>query len=361
MIQNIKTDTHFWSDAPYISWFTYLFRFIQGKHIEPTLLAKSITMPPIQPSLSPTGLAPSMLEYRFANEYSIFFKNFFTDQSNTSNNSLNDTILDIPISTMKTYIERQHWIGAELRTTKKQLIGLVISKDAGILNTSTTSTLTTSSNHIPIRSIAWLCVHPEWRKKGITNCLLRATYYFSTQLKPGFYAQLFRKEGFPVGIPPILYETIYYRNRRKYGERLRLEEIRSNDIQSKETNRNNQIWKLSSPKNKISEVVTYRYISPKNTHYVLSIQPTYECIKSTGEIIGEIVDWSSSIDTLQNNDLKIYTLESMIDSLPFGRVYVSSLFPRLDTGWKVAGSQAWYGFHLDPGYPLPKQIQASSI
>jgi hypothetical protein len=357
MIQNSKPDEHFWSDAPYISWFTYLFRFIQGNRIEPSLLDESKTMPLIQPSISQTGLAPSMLEYRFANEYSIFLKNFFTDQSN-------DTILEIPASTMKTYIERFHWIGAELRTPSKQLIGLVISKDAGILKTTsttgTTSTTATTTS-IPVRSIAWLCVHPEWRKKGITNSLLRATYFFSTQLKPGFYAQLFRKEGFPVAIPPILYETIYYRNRRKYGERLHIEEINPCDVEKLESHNDSKIWKLSSPKTKINEVVTYRYISPKNTHYILSIQPTYECIKSTGEIIGEIIDWSSSIDTPQTNDLKTYTLESMIDSLPFGRVYVSSLFPRLDTGWKLAGSQGWYGFHLDPGYPLPKQIKAYSI
>lgn len=354
MIQNTKSDGHFWSDAPYISWFTYLFRFIQGNRIEPTLLPGSKTMPLIQPVISATGLAPSMLEYRFANEYSVFFKNFFTDQSNDSN----DTILDIPPSTMKTYIERFHWIGAELRTPSKQLIGLVISKDAGILSTSSPSSPTSLTSSIPVRSIAWLCVHPEWRKKGITNSLLRATYFFSSQLKPGFYAQLFRKEGFPVSIPPILYETIYYRNRRKYGERLHIEEVNSCDIQ---TQHDSKVWKLSTPTSKINEVVTYRYISPKNTHYILSIQPTYECIKTTGEIIGEIVHWSSSIDTPQTNDLKTYTLESMIDSLPFGRVYVTSLFPRLDTGWKVAGSQAWYGFHLDPGYPLPKQIQSYSI
>ena len=316
---------HFWADAPHIPWTTWLYRFITKEEQSIQLLPISDTMKPDSIPTFKNGseiIKPTQLHAGKASQYCIFLRDYFGTQ------------LKIPIETMRTYIESNHWIGAEITTNSGKLLALAISKDCGQLN------------GIPIGCISWLCVHPDYRKKGLPNILLRAVYSFSTQLPIPRYAQIFRKEGFPPIIPHIMRESVYMRTPRKYGNRVHLREISGQS--SSQHSKNKMVWILQSEKPD-RECITFEY-KINNLVYQMTLQPTYEIIDN--EYSAEIVGWSSN-QTDHNN----YVFETMIDSLPFGTVYCSQPSLFLDSvGWKYMGSQGWYGFHIDPGFPLPTRI-----
>lgn len=112
------------------------------------------------------------------------------------------TRLQVPIWVMNLQLTQKSWIGAELRDFRKQLVGLVISVDAGILQVK--------GSQQPTGIITFLCVSPHWRKKGVTNCLLRAVYVFAQPRR----IQWFRNDGWTIPpTPPVLFQTRMARRR----------------------------------------------------------------------------------------------------------------------------------------------------
>lgn len=329
----INSSQSFWADAPVLSWVETFKRFFLKPTVKPSLLPDSPKMSTsIKTPCIATGTTPSPLIPESAREYSLFLETWFYPLQMP-------TRLRIPIGMLFSYLKIKQWFGVELRTREGILIGLVIAKFAGSLNS------------IPVASIAWLCIHPSWRKKGLTNSLLRtiyATYYNSVKV------YLFRKEGSPVSIPPILQQHIYMRYPRR-GHNHVCVNVLYDFIKRPE---NSEIWSLerSSSQIEYKESFVIQYKS-KETIYNIRLQSTYEELyMQSGNASVEILDWWSTGKPTSENEEK-YIYESMIDSLSYRAVYAPKGLPRLDSmGWVYSGTQTWYGFHLDPGHPFPLRI-----
>lgn len=329
---------HFWANAPHISWFVYLKRRLFQESCKPSILPINNQLIPKMPSQA------QICKSEFAKEYSEFLRKFF------SNSHENYQVI-IPVDILQEYLSKKHWIGTEVRDSSKNLIGLILCKNSGMLANTT----------IEIGSVSWLCVHPQWRKRGITNLLLRSIYAsVITEFQPAKYALLFWKEGYPLHLPPILIERMYGRSTRKYGKRFALQRV-SGELQKKSLQQvQENSWKLIPGLSSVlQEVQTYQYTSANGIESYISIQPMYEVDKLTGFHSAEIVNWQTS--TRQSSDSFLF--ESMIDSLPshFQYIYCSHIYPFLEsTGWKSHGIKTWYGFHLDPGFPLPSAIYTTT-
>jgi hypothetical protein len=176
---------HFFTQAPTVSWSKWLWRRVSGRSVEPQLIPS--TLPTKEFPVGPTGTRATKCLPLHAKEYSQFLMlYFYTQQDQTS------LRLELPPSLVQDHLTSGYWIGAELRDSDKKLIGLVICQHAG------------SFKGAPMGLISWLCVHPEWRHRGVTNVLLRAVYCFS-QPKKIFW---WRNDGMLKSpVPPVISES----------------------------------------------------------------------------------------------------------------------------------------------------------
>lgn len=296
---------HFWSDAPTVSWWTYLYRkFIDTTPVQPTLLPESQTLSKTKYPIAP-GYSVFPLSTRKVREYSLFLKQHFYGPQTKAQ-------LYIPHQVLERHLEDQSWSGVELTTSSGALVGLVIQKRC------------VQTAPFPVACVEWICVHSAYRSRGLADILLRGLYVFSAQ-NHSTYAHTFRKEGYALSIPPVKTETILLRKRQH-----RLRRTMTFTIQELPTG-----------------VLIFETDSLK-----LWIQPTYEILENSQHTF-EILSWEAK--TVVSRERLPYLFEELIDALPahIHAIYASSEFPHLDSlGWVYQGQQSWYAFHYDPGSPV---------
>lgn len=333
-------NTHFFEDAPCYGWWQYIQDSILSTPRSPQILPNSDKMPQ-KLIRSPCGTFPSRMKPECSREYSTFLERHFYPGSHPY-------ILQLPEKHIYEYLSNEYWIGAEVRDTRGTLLGLAVSKYMGNEPKLKES----------IGMIDYLCIHPTWRKKGITNVLLRAVYTFSSQQMPPRRIQYFQKEGIPATIPPLSMIRYYTRSPRKYTSQVPIRRILFEKyptvlpyIQS--TMKDHQIkiypprWPIKSSEIQIYEAMTGAGIL---------LHPTYEINKTTNRSCATIVGWY--VNTPDILPMLSYELEALLDSIPgFGHYYTPSFYPRLDCmGWTYAGIISTHAFHYDPGNPKPSHI-----
>jgi len=333
-------NAHFFEDAPCFGWWQYIQDSILSTQRSPQLLPNSEKMPQ-KVIRSPCGTFPSRMKPEKSHEYTQFLERHFYPESHTHS-------LQLPEKHVSAYLSSQHWIGAEVRDTRGTLVGIAVSKSMG--NEPTLKA--------PMGMIDYLCVHPMWRKKGITNVLLRAVYTFSSQQTPSRSIQFFQKEGLPATIPPISMTRYYTRSPRKYTSQIPIDRIPFEKYSVvvpyiQDTMKDHAI-KLFPPTwpIKTSEIQIYE----TKTGAGILLHPTYEINKTTNRLCATILGWYVRVPNIL--PMLSYELEGLLDSIPgFGHYYAPSFYPRLDCmGWSYAGIISTHAFHYDPGNPKPSHI-----
>ena len=304
----MREQRRFFDMPPALSWTTWLKR-----HIWPSQEMKLI---PNKPILQKTSLKLSKTDPRNAQEYSTFLQYYFTQTPKGK--------LRLPPQLYKNL----ETIGAEVRDpTTNALIGIVFSIYMGmVLNT-------------PVGLITWLCVHPDWRKKGIADLLLHAIDFYAE--RP---IHFFRNDGWLKSpLPPLWNEHRISRKRNHFRPSVPL--LRSplalyiDQIKSAWLKANPTGIFLYEP-NKLSLVEVWKYQST-----LLILQPTFEEINQ--KRIAEILFWVDSSQLYKTT----LVIETMIDSLPYDILEAPSIMPHLDSGWDYAGQSSWSVYGLDPGLP----------
>ena len=298
---------HFFTDAPAVSWQEWFKRKLFGGP------NRMVIFPPMK---QPLPEAIQMVPER-GKEYSKFLKQHFYEEK---------IRLDIPPNLFEKYLNNL-WIGAEVRNSG-EIIGLVVSQLLGTFQGQQT------------RLITWLCVRPDWRKKGITNKLLRSVYIFSKPTTIFWW----RNDGWIKSpLPPVYTQTKITRqrqgsrvsssySRQRVVQRIPVEKVKSEVIRD---------WNLTHPGGLIFDgqgglAEAYQYTLAKCSLIVI---PTFE---TTNGSWCEVLGWSCS-----DYNATQY-IEEIISQLPYDWIEAPSDMPHLD-GWTLAGLTSWSVIGLDVG------------
>lgn len=311
---------NFFKEPPAISWTTWLKRRIWSQKKEMVILPPKIN--PIQSS--PTGLKPTRANPNSANEYSNFLLKYYSS----------NTVLDIYPIVFENALKNE-LTGVEIRDKKDQLVGLVFCAYMGLINNQKAGLIT------------WLCVRPDWRKKGITDSLLHAIQNISSPIKIHF----FRNDGWMKSpLPPLWTDAKIVRGRvMKYTTSVKKVSLQSKKdiIIDSWKKQNPEGILLDDPTIKSTLIEVWEYLPMKT---LLIIQPSFEMEQDTKKHWCEVLHW-----VCENTYSHILSLEAIIDALPYNYIEAPSRMPHLD-GWKTVGQTSWCVHGLDPGSPVLRPV-----
>jgi GNAT superfamily N-acetyltransferase len=276
-----------------------------------------------------------------ATDYSVFLRVYFAEPKAS-------ILLDVPTPVLEEGLRSGTLIGVEARAGQ-QLIGFVVSSYGGnYLNTD-------------VSMITWLCVHPDWRKKGLTNMLLR------TMLKvtPQRAIHIWRNDGWLRSpIPPVFSDTRIQRRRQGMRSSIGSQTIQVQRVPLAQWRtafaRN---WLKANPggiflddqRHQPKQVEVWVRAISKSATIAVCILPTYELNSTTRERWCEVLAWAVEGAELDDYSLAL-GIESILDKQPYDWIDASQMMPHLELGWAVGGSTSWSLLGLDPGSPVMRPM-----
>ena len=325
-------DSYF-KDAPCVKWKDWawsLLPFQQSKEPYPLSFSKPSTFVPetLRPRLISTTI-------EVARELSEFLGLYF--YSNTSPYSL---VLSPRL--ILHLLETKQMAGLEIRDQKGLLIACIFEFFMGMYMEKR------------VGLISWLCVHPQWRKKGITNTLCHAISYDTTW---GAEIKWFRNDAlFRSSLPPIYSTKIIDRDIRQrthsYIEKRNFESCKEEFI---------ALWKGANPTGFVfesSKVVPRQCMiwgfEKEDTRLWVLLQPTHEVKRGKGKHGCEILHVVSRGFKDMYEQVQIF--EMIVDSLPFDYCECPIGVPHIDALWIVKGVSTWSVVGLHPGYPFQRPV-----
>ena len=333
---------HFFKSAPVISWLTWIRRRIWSpENQEPSQIPTELLQ---QPILSPTGIQPTKLRLDKVQEYSLFLQNFFYPTTQAVQ-------LVLPLTVFQAGIQSKLFQGCEIRDSAGALAGIVGCMYAGKFKEQ------------PVGVITWLCVHPSWRKKGMSNALLRGVY----KLAQPYKIHLWRNDGILASpTPPLWSEGRIVRKKQFQRVRscvdkpqIQLQRVPLNKwrqhITAEWLRRNPTGLVLDDPTFTARIVEIYEYTVKPGAICILCVQPTFERQRQTGEPWCEVITWAFQ-GISENEYIQSQYIETMLDALPYCWFEASSTMPHLQEGWLNSGQSSWSLFGLDPGTPVQRPV-----
>lgn len=326
-------DGHFFQLAPSVGWLQMLWRSIQRTPTPPALLAAPSQIL-IQPH-SPTGKPPQSASPEKAAEYSTFLINWFYGPQ--------DPVTLCPPPQLFQKSLGKDLLGIELRTPQQALVGVVFCWRAGSLLGKPTGLIT------------WLCVHPSWRKRGVTNVLLRAMWK-AAQPCPSFW---FRNDGWlKSSLPPIHFESRIVRKcRGQQGYSLKkvaVQPLLSTLMTTwSQTHPSGLLLEPSGPPPLLEAWQLSHHQKPVMT---LFLQPTFEVQRHTHQPWCEVLVW------LAHTELPAFSeqmyIEAICDGLPYTWIDAPSSMPHVDSLWLSGGYSMWSAVGFDSGTPFQRPVLA---
>lgn len=335
---------HFFQDAPSVGWLTWLFRqYPWSQPIGPSLLSASAEL--LNLNLNPQ--MPTPAQPSLATEYSQFLQLYFTAPESSH-------ALNIPPAVLKAHLTSKVLLGVELRQGKG-LVGLVFCWSAGTLLGQPTGLVT------------WLCIHPSFRKQGLSNRLLRALWK-TAQPRPSFW---FRTDGWLKSpLPPIWSESRIQRrltgthtvlstgSSKTYKvSRVPFQEV-AQRLQTSWTHANPTGLVLTVPNPPLLEVWTVG-LGPSAVLYVL-LQPTFEVQRATQEAWCEVIHWLYEGPTVAPFTLASY-METIWNAIPYRWVDAPQSLPHIESLWTRGGQTSWSAVGFDPGVPFTRPLLPLAI
>lgn len=334
----------FFATAPTLSWNTWIQRQIWNRthSQEPTLLSTRFLEEPIVLSSS---FQLKRIQPSFAHSIGTFLQQYFFPQACPVS-------LQIPPLILQMYLETGMAVGVMIQDqSTKQIVGCVFSLFCGgILQTNE-----------PMGLITWLCVHPSYRKQGLTNSLLRGIYRVAQPWKIHWW----RNDGlFSSPIPPV---WTSHRIIRKKGAgavmgsqspTLRATKRPFHTIETQFISK----WSiehptgivLKSPQTVPIQLVECWELRQSPTHVVwILCQPTFEVQRQDGGYWCEVLAWV--VEGFQSYEMT-QMIEFCLESTPYDWFDAPSEMPHLEQNWKSNGYSSWSVFGLDPGQPVQRPI-----
>jgi len=336
---------HFFIEAPILSWSQWIWRRIwQGEPRAPSLIPSTLSKTGMQ--TSPTGVKPQRAKATCASEYSLFLSTHFYSSGAPIQ-------LIVPPKLLESGIQDGSIHGVEIRTKEHTLAGILFCLYAGMYNGKESMGI-----------ITWHCVHPTWRKKGITNVLLRSIYSF-TQPRNIYW---FRNDGWlKSSVPPSWTE---YRIQRKKGS-THVVGSRSHRIQcqrvpyTKWQNQSKTVWLQKHPEGLILDDLAYKQrlvecwelIVREGVYCIVYIQSSFEFQKSNNQLEPwcEIITWYMEGVSIPTYELAHY-IETVLDSTPYSWFDAPASMPHIESRWTALGLSNWCAFGLDLGVPIQRPI-----
>jgi ribosomal protein S18 acetylase RimI-like enzyme len=333
-------EQHFFSEAPILGWGSWFWmRFWSGVPRKPSLV--SLTDMTALKIVSNPRIHCSKALPSAASSYSTFLRVYFTEPRA-------QIILDVPATVLEAGLSSGALIGVEARAGQ-ELIGFVVSSYGGkYLNTD-------------VSMITWLCVHPQWRKRGVTNMLLRTML----KLTPQRGIHIWRNDGWLRSpIPPVFSDTRIQRRRQPMRSSIGSQTIH---IQRASLARWRDLfarnWKKANPGGIFLDDQSYesnqvevwvRAIS-KSATIAICLQPTYELNATTRERWCEVITWAVEGAELDDYSLAL-GIESILDRQSYDWIDASQMMPHLELGWFTGGSTSWSLLGLNPGSPVMRPM-----
>ena len=326
---------HFFTDAPVVSWTSWLWRKLRGTIQPPSLLQnKNLSLElPDQQDYEINKVIPE-----YSTEYSDFLRKYYYFLKK-------EILLDIPPKILQTNLRQGKWTGIELRLNS-HLCGLVISQYAGDWKTT------------PMGLVTWLCIIPSLRKKGIVNLLLRSLYAMNQPTTIYWW----RTDGWLQSpCPPVYSDPRILRKKQsiivqKYGRVFfhspkQLQKVELSDWFLERwitLNPNGILLYNKQYTNNLLDI--YEYKQSETQFVQVAIHPTFEVDTTMpfNQSYCEVVAWAASEETPEY-DIPIY-IETILDHLVhYSYFEAPSSMPHLDRGWKSAGTCSWSVLGLDSG------------
>jgi hypothetical protein len=324
-----------------------LWRLVDSSPKSPGLLLADTTFPQQPPS--PSGRPPVPTNPAFAQEYSTFLSNWFYDPTHSVTLAIPPVLFQQMLGTSLQ--------GIELRTPQNALVGVVFCWRLGELCGKPTGLIT------------WLCVHPTWRKRGVSNVLLRAMWRHA-QPCPSFW---FRNDGWlQSSLPPIHTEPRIVRKCRgqqgytlkKIAAQTLLTTLKTSWLQR------NPTGLVLDSANQIPPLLEAWQLSHHQKPMItLFLQPTFE-VQRPKEAVKSVElqvfqrqmyqPWCEVIAWLPHSTLSPFSeqmyIEAICDGLPYTWIDAPSTMPHIDSLWLQGGRSTWSAVGFDPGTPFQRSV-----
>ena len=322
----------FFHVVPCVTWKDWMWSFLYTEPRDPSIL----TLKKGPPLKSPTGTLPTAAKHTIeqARELSQFLGSYYYEQKSPY------SLVVSPREILKIMEEEQAQVFV-VYNSKKQLLACVFQFYVGIHQGQ------------KMGLISWLCVHPEWRKKGIANLLFHHIEFHTTAPKINW----FRNDAFfKSPLPPIYSSTMMSRKIRKNSSAYVRQQ--GQQTQNIEKTKFSELWKRDNPTgfilddNKRGQIQYWAFKNREKALYAL-VQPTYE-IKKTGERGCEILQIINEGIKELYEQTQIF--EILVDALPYDYAECPAHIPHIESFWSKEGSSTWSVVGLNPGYPFTRLI-----
>lgn len=338
--------THFFAAAPTISWLTWATRrfnpFTQlpqaPTQIPATYLQERVPLP-ANTTVTVTLPNPAAMQ-----QICQFLRtHFYNPQQNLQ--------VDLPPQLLQQQIQSGAWICVEARTSKQELVGCAMALRAG------------HTNDLPTALIHWLCIHPSFRKRGLTNTLLRTLYYVAQPVTVFFW----RNDGWLQSpVPPIWTDQRMVRGKNGWRVMSRLHTQQQPNIKkvpwATYAEQIKQSWRAGNSTgfilddqtpqgNRTTEV--YEYTVSNTLKIVLLVQPTFE--RRAGKSWAEVITWAA-IGSSCSEYAAAQSIETILDHLPYDNFEASTTLPHIEERWQKAQTTTWSLIGLDPGVPVMRPV-----
>ena len=249
-------------------------------------------------------------------------------------------------------LETKQAIGLELRDKEHGIIACIFEFFMGMYKNER------------VGLISWLCVHPKWRKKGLTNLLCHTITY---DIPTAATIKWFRNDAlFRSPLPPIYSSKIMDRQiSQRKGQNQNQSFVKKRDFNICK-GEFAALWKEENPTGIVfdsdshvpTQLMIWGFEREDKGVWVL-VQPTYEVKKEKEK--GKEHHHGCEILQIVSHGVKdwyekIQIFEIIVDTLPFDYCECSVEIPHIEALWSIRGISTWSTVGLHPGTPFKRPI-----
>lgn len=321
----------YFKTAACVSWKDWALGFIPFLTKEPYVLPKSKVEYSIPENMEPTLIKTTI---ESAREISDFLGSYYYDSSSEYSLVLSPRLI-------LHLLQTKQMIGLEIRD-KTKIIACMFEFYMGMYK----------DKRVGLHS--WLCIHPSWRRKGLTNLIANTMTYNTPTAVDIIW---FRNDSLLQNPLPPIYSTRMME--RRIRQKLSPFVEKKNYEHCKEEFIN--LWKKENPTGFVFDTPTtvgtqftiWGFEKEGRGLWAL-VQPTHEVKKGKGQHGCEVLhivshgfkDWYE----------KIQTFEILVDALPFDYCECSIEVPHIEALWTLRGICTWSTVFLHPGRPFQRPV-----
>ena len=328
----------FWEDAPTTSLTSYLKSYIPfSVNKEPSIINNE-ELDTRYNENEEEALYKDMNSFEYYSVRSLNFERTFEYI-----NFISDNFYKEDLQVKKTYsllylmenIKNNNIYGVEIRDHEtKKIAGIVLARDLGLLNFNQYR-----QSNISACLVTELCIHPSYRKRGLTNLLMRRLYKYS--VRRGIYVHLFQIDS--INIPYIfpLNKTLVY-GRQNSGKKIDIEKYNINEIPltAEFISKIKRYYYLKNPNSIVA------FSKPQGVHVWQSNNATI-VLRDLDEFSGNKEGAELVYAEVYEKENKLEHINTILDSTRYGW-FETSLD---DLKWKAKGLIVCFAAHLDSGSP----------